>query len=355
MTTTKIYSSGKNDTPADNNKSNDVAERGFSLKERLLNVRTLVSFVLAFVIIYIVFHSIDIELRQTWQYMRQVNPWLYFLAFISFFITFPIRALRWRILLQNANFPIAEGRQSWASLPAMTEYIGLSWFANCVVPAKMGDAYRGYLLKRNGNVSFSGTMGTIVAERLLDMIMLFALLVLSGWSVFGTRLPQSTQFVFVFGLVLVIAIISALAAMRYLSPWLHRIIPTRFRHMYSLFEAGTLGSLKVRALPSLLLLTVLVWLGEAMRLFLVIEAMGGLRLGITSVIFIALMGSLLTTVPATPGGLGLVEGGITGVLQSSLFGVAGPIALAVALLDRVISYWCIVFFGFLLYLFSKRK
>lgn len=355
MSTTKPVSTIRSDTTQEQQAQNDVAERGFSLKERLLNIRTLVSFALAFVIIYIVFRSIDVELRQTWQYMRQVNPWLYILAFGSFYITFPIRALRWRMLLHNADFPVEEGRRSWASLPAMTEYVGLSWFANCVVPAKLGDAYRGYLLKHNGNVSFSRTLGTILAERLLDMLMLFGLLVLSAWSVFGTHLPAGTGFIFVFGLILVVLIVGGLTSMRFLSPWIRRIIPRRFRIVYGLFEAGTLGSLKVQALPTLLALTILVWLGESMRLFLVIEALGGLQMSLTSVIFVALMSSLLTTVPATPGGLGLVEGGITGVLQSALFSVAAPIALAVALLDRVISYWSIVFFGFLLYLVSKRK
>jgi hypothetical protein len=60
-------------------------------------------------------------------------------------------------------------------------------------------------------------------------------------------------------------------------------------------------------------------------------------------------------VPATPGGLGLVEGGIIGVLSSALFAVAAPVAVAVALLDRVINYWSIIVFGFVLYLVSKRK
>lgn len=332
----------------------DVAERGFSLKERFLNLRTLISLAIAIAIILFLLRGLNIDPAEVWQQMRTVNPWLYLAALIVFYITFPLRALRWRILLNNADFPVAEGRHSWASIPALTEYIALSWFANCVVPAKLGDAYRGYLLKHNGNVSFSRTIGTIFSERLLDMIVLFGLLVVSAWSVFGTRLPQRAQYVFVFGLVLVIAIVAGLAAMRFLSPYIRRLVPQRLTPLYASFEAGTLGSLKARSLPALLSLTALVWLGESMRLFLVIEAMGGLRLGLAPVIFVALMGSLLTTVPATPGGLGVVEGGITGVL-SALFGIATPVAAAVAVLDRVINFWSVIVFGFILYLFSKRK
>lgn len=355
MSTPQVYSREDEEPSVQEDQADEVAERGFSLKERLLNPRSLISIAIAIAIIIFVFRGFDINIAETWQQMQQVNPALYLLAFATFYVTFPIRALRWRILLRNANFPIQEARHSWASLPALTEYIGLSWFANCVVPAKLGDAYRGYLLKHNGGVSFSRSFGTIFAERLLDMIVLFALLVASGWSVFGTRLPPSARYVFIFGAALVIIIVTGLAAMRFLSPFIRRIVPKRFEHAYGSFEAGTLGSLKPKSLPLLFLLTSLVWLCESLRLFLVIEAMGGLQLNLLSVIFVALMGSLLTTVPATPGGLGLVEGGIIGVLRSALFGVPGAIATAVALLDRVINYWSIVIFGFVLYLFSKRK
>jgi uncharacterized protein (TIRG00374 family) len=332
-----------------------VAERGFSLKERLLSLRTVISFALAFAMILFVFRGIDIDIQAIWRQVQHINLWFFLLAFIVFYLTFPIRALRWRILLCNADFPIQAGRHSWASLRSLTEYLGLSWFANCVVPAKLGDAYRGYLLKHNGNVSFSRSFGTIFAERLLDMVVLFTLLVVAGWSVFGTRLPAGARYAFMLGLVLVMIILFGLVAMRFLSPLIRRVMPGRFHQVYQLFEAGTLGSFKVSTLPGLFVLTTLVWLGESLRLFLVIKAVGGLQLGLPAVVFVALMGSLLTTVPATPGGLGLVEGGIIGILRSSLFSIAGPIAGAIALLDRVISYWSIVVFGFILYLLSKRK
>jgi glycosyltransferase 2 family protein len=333
----------------------DVSTQGLDLRERLLRPRTWISFGLAFALILFIFRGIDIDPVETFGQMRRVNPWLYLLAFATFYSSFPIRALRWRLLLRNANFPIAQGNHSWASIPALTEYLGLSWFVNCVVPAKLGDAYRGYLLKHNGNVSFSRSVGTIFAERLLDMIVLFGLLVLSGWQVFGAQMPPATRFIFLFGLLLVVLIITGLAAMRYLSPLIHKIIPGRFERIYESFEQGTLGSLRPRALPVLLFLSALIWITESLRLLLVIEAMGGLNLSLPAIMFVALTSSLLTTVPATPGGLGLVEGGIIGVLISPLFGVAKVSAGAAALLDRVINYWSIIVFGSILFLLSKRK
>ena len=55
-----------------------------------------------------------------------------------------------------------------------------------------------------------------------------------------------------------------------------------------------------------------------------------------------LANAMLTTVPITPGGLGIVEPGILGLLTLSL---PRSEAVSVALLDRSISYLSIVILG----------
>ena len=332
-----------------------VEREGFSLWQRLRSPRTLISFGIAIAIIWFAFRSLNIDIEQTWRYMRAANPALLLLGLAVFYTTFPMRALRWRLLLDNAGVPVREGRHSWASFPALMEYIYLSWFANCIVPAKLGDAYRGYLLKHNGKVSFSSTFGTIFAERLLDMIGLFGLLVVSGYFTFGAHMPEGTQIVFGFGALLVLAILGGLAGMRWLSPLIRRLIPRRLHEVYGNFEAAALRSFSPAILPRLILMTAGIWLLEGFRLYFVIQALGheGLTLGLSAIVFVALASSLLTALPITPAGLGVVEGTITAVL--TLFGVNQNLGGAVTLLDRLINFWSIVIGGFILYLFSKRK
>jgi hypothetical protein len=60
------------------------------------------------------------------------------------------------------------------------------------------------------------------------------------------------------------------------------------------------------------------------------------------VLFVALVNAVLTTVPITPGGLGVVEPGIVGLLALSL---SQSSAVSTAVLDRSISYVSIVLFG----------
>jgi hypothetical protein len=104
-----------------------------------------------------------------------------------------------------------------------------------------------------------------------------------------------------------------------------------------------------------------IWLLEGFRLFFVIESLALapvgselLQLTVPAIIFVALASSLLTALPLTPAGLGVVEGTVTAVL-TTFFGVHKNLASAVTLLDRLINFWSIIFFGFILYLLSKRK
>lgn len=341
-----------------------VEREGFSLSRSLHNPRTLISFALAIAIIFFVFRGFNIDLAKTWAYMRGADGWLLLVGLLVFYLTFPLRALRWRVLLENAGVPVQGGRTTWSSMPALIEYIYLSWFANCIVPAKLGDAYRGYLLKRNGQVSFSATFGTIFAERLLDMLGLFSFLAISGWFVFGTHLPPATKLIFVSGLILVALIIAGLAGMRWFGPYLRRLMPQRLLRIYEPFEGAALRSFRPAILPWLALLTGVIWLLEGFRLFFVIQSLGveGLHLPLAVIIFVALASSLLTAIPFTPAGLGLVEGAVTGVLVLFLPALTSAqaesshnLALAVTFLDRGINFWSIVVGGLIVYLLSKRK
>ena len=105
-----------------------------------------------------------------------------------------------------------------------------------------------------------------------------------------------------------------------------------------------------------MILTGLIWTTEALRLYLVVLAMGfpDVQLGPSGAFFVALTGSLLTAVPFTPAGIGVVEAGVVGVL-TLIYNVPPTEALAIVLVDRFISVLSIIFFGGLAYLFSPIR
>src|ERR1039457_3559504 len=87
-------------------------------------------------------------------------------------------------------------------------------------------------------------------------------------------------------------------------------------------------------------------MAEGARLGLVVFSLHlvGVHLGPSQFLLIALVAALLTTVPFLPGGLGLVEAGMVGVLIS-VGDVGRNAALSIALLDRSISYGSVVVVG----------
>jgi glycosyltransferase 2 family protein len=332
-----------------------------SLGKRLLNVRSILSLIFGLAVAAIALWRISGDASTPGQIVAQLasaDPLLYLIAFVVYYCTFPIRALRWRLLLRNVGYREDLGVQL-PGVASLSVTVLLSWFANCLLPAKLGDAYRGYLLKQGAGVSFARTMGTILAERIVDTLLLFVLMALAAALTFHGALPPIVQRGVELGVVLVTLVVVALLAVRRYGQEIHARLPERFQRHYRRLVDGTLNSFSLRVLPQLVVYSVLVWGVEAGRLYFVTQALGLRQLPLHVVLFVALAGALLTTVPLTPGGLGAVEAGIAGVLilVESLGitqGIDRGTATSVAILDRSISFWSLIVVGAVVYVLTRR-
>lgn len=328
-----------------------------SLASRFFNLRTFISFALGFAILLFLLTRVQLDVEGILDRLRQANVPLLLLALVVFYATFPVRALRWRRLLQNVGFRRREGVRL-PTVAGLAEIIFLSWFANCIVPAKLGDAYRAYLLKSNAGVSFSKTMGTVLAERIIDVLVLFGLMAAAASMAFGRALPPQVQILLQAGLVLVVLVVIGLFALRNLRPLALRVVPVRYHAQYRRLEEGVLHSF--RGLPYLGFLTALAWIGEILRLYLVTVGLGFPGVAPSVIVFVALASALATTLPFTPAGLGVAEAAIVGVFILAIdAGLAPGLnetgAASIALIDRAISYWSLVVFGLIGYVLSRRK
>lgn len=125
--------------------------------------------------------------------LKYVNYWYLVGAIAIQFITVWIRALRWQWLMQ----PIKK-------LPMNTLFDAtlISYFGNMVLPLRMGEVLRAYVVSSKFNISTSKILGTIVIDRVLDML---ALMVFAIFFVFNSDLLNVPQSLIVFSILITIA------------------------------------------------------------------------------------------------------------------------------------------------------
>jgi glycosyltransferase 2 family protein len=329
------------DAPA----SEEIPEQEISLSRRFLNVRTIASIafglaLLAFLLVFV----LKLQWSDLWSQIAGANVWFLLAALAVYYLTFPIRGARWRFILQRAGTRVG--------LVPATEILFLSWFVNCLVPAKLGDLYRAWLLKGNYGGSASRTVGTVFIERIADVIVIFGLALAAGyWSFRGRNRPEIDA-LFIAGFVVALLLVLFVVALRFYGTRLTRFLPERIRDLYARFHEGSTGALTARAIPVILVMTGAIWLLEGARVYFVIRALSlpDAHLGISASTFVALAAALLTAIPLTPAGVGFVEAGIIGALL--IYGVPHDAATAVALVDRGISIVTVIVLGGIAYAFS---
>ena len=320
------------------------------LGRRIFSVRNIVSVFLTLGVLYLVYRQfLGFDWGEVWASVRGASSGLFALAFAAFYCSFPVRALRWQALLGNVGYGHPDGRPMPSSF-GLTRIMYISWFANCVTVARLGDAYRGYLLKREADVSFTVTLGTVLAERLLDLVVLATMMGAGVLIVFHRSLPTDVVQALAAGVILSVVGVVGLLGMRRLRWAFERVLPKRLHAHYSRLEHGLVDSFRDK-LPLLVALSLAGWLLEGATLYGVAAAVGA-PVAVAGALVVALGASLLTVVSITPAGLGFTEAGM--IVMLGWLGLDVPTATAVTLLFRVINYWSIVVFGFLLYIFGRN-
>src|SRR5215213_8822808 len=321
-----------------------------TLRRRVLSPQTLVSFGIAIAVLWFVVSRLEIDPIAIWAQIRRANLWLLAVAFLLWYGAFFVRGWRWGYMLDSAGFNETHGFRPPAT-PGLAQIVVLAYFANSIVPAKLGDAYRGYLLKRESGVPFSAGFGTILAERLVDAMMLVVVLASSALVVFGTAMPSQARPALLLGAALIVAGVGGLTLLWLTRDAVVRLLPGRLQDAYARLNEAIFGALQRPAL--VFGIGMLLWLNDGMRVWFVARSLdAGIPPSVA--ILVAVMGALLTVIPFTPAGLGVVELGVGSVLIGVL-GVDPVVAGSIIVLDRVVAYWSLLVVGAVLYVRRTRR
>lgn len=266
-----------------------------------------------------------------------VNYWWILTIVIAFILSNVLRAHRWLLLIKTMG---TNGKMSNAFFTIMVGY-----FANMGLP-RVGEVVRAGLFAKYENIGPEKVMGTIVVDRILDLLsLLFAILlalVLQGNvlfaffkdkfqdSVFGKGWIYILFGLFIFGLYMLYRY------RRIIKRW---NLYMRIHHLVEGFRDG-LRSLRRVEKPFILLLdTVLIWLMYYLMMFLCFLSFHPTEhLGAMAGLMVFVFGGLGIVFPS-PGGMGTFHAMVITAL--AIYGIHGDDAFSFA----NIQYFSVQLFG----------
>jgi len=271
-------------------------------------------------------------------------PLLLALAFANYIFRF----LKWDFYLRTLDI----------SLPKKDSFIiFLSGLIMTISPGKIGELLKTVLLKQANRTPIATSAPIIIAERLTDFV---ALVVLSLAGLVMFTVDESSIAVLA-AVVIVLGSFIGLVGNRRISLWLIGLLEkisflNKIGH--KLHEAYESIYRLVRFFPLLVATTwsVLAWFCECLGFWLTLTAFTA-HPNLLAASFIYALGTIVGVI--SPGGLGVTEGSMLGMLQSAT--LMGPAKLAKApaaaatLIIRIATLWFAVLVGaVVLLLFQNR-
>jgi uncharacterized protein (TIRG00374 family) len=244
---------------------------------------------------------------------------------------YALRFAKWDYYLRCLAVPLPR-RQSLL--------VFLAGFTMSVTPGKLGELLKAFLVRDLAGTELSRTASVVMAERLTDVA---GLLLLSALG--ATVLPHGSIFLGLVTVALGLAVV--VFRTRWLGEWIHGVLLrggrlARLAEPFRLFLGAGRTLLAPGALVLAVALSVVSWFFECLAFYLVLQGLG-IDTALRAATFLYAFASLAGAVSMLPGGLGVAEGSLAGLLVA--LGVPLPEAAAGTLLIRVATLWFAVALG----------
>lgn len=294
----------------------------------------------------------DVHFAEVWAVLRQSDPWLFAAATIAGTLIFPLRALRWRVILE----PIA-GRLPFGMLWRST---AVGMMVNNVVPARAGELVRAFALTRETRrVDFAGGIASLAVDRAFDAIVVLLLMLgamLDPRFAAGAGIGESRTAVtatVIFGatgvaalLVILYLIVFFPARLISLYELLSRRVAPRFEARGRLLLRSFADGLGVLRHPGRFAAvfgwTLAHWLMHALGFWLGFRAVG-IDVPFSAALVVQGLVAISVALPAAPGFWGVFE--VAGGLGLALYGVPANLAISWALGFHLLTFIPITVIG----------
>lgn len=304
-----------------------------------MNIRTLIQIIVTLLLLsagVFLVRSYWIEiipvLEEILRALKETRIRYVVLAVLVYMLSVYLFSVRW----QQVLYCIGYNLKATSLVPI---YFGAVFINNITPGGNMagGESFRILWANKLFGISYTNAFKTIFFERLVEAIpvLLFSIYILYSFPSLEIRfLPaidrltlRSIHLFFIVFLAVGIAI------------WFNRV------KLNSLFQSVQKNWKQFKqAFIPVLLLSCGVWVLDIIRLKLVALALN-IDLSLSLIVTVSIMSFLLGALPLTPGGLGIIEGGLISLLL--YFGLSLASASSFVFLERVISYGISSIIGFL--------
>ncbi len=239
-----------------------------------------------------------------------------------------VRSERWQRLLED------EG----ATPPRADTYAltVIGYMGNNVLPARAGDAIRIVLMGPAAKTSRITVAGTLVAERVLDVVVLVVLFVVVGYGLLGEVGGEKIEFI--------VAIVVAASIVAFVA-W--QIVKRNERlHGYARqLASSTLGLRRAHHGLLLLAMTLTIWAIEA-GVWMAVGAAVGFGMDPIEGLYLVALASVFSMIPSGPAYAGTQDAAVA--IGIKALGGTGAIAVAYLLMLRFVIVVPITLAGFVL-------
>jgi glycosyltransferase 2 family protein len=242
--------------------------------------------------------------------------------------------------------------------------IFFSGFSMTITPAKSGELLKSFLVRQRVGAPLAATAPIILAERMTDGL---ALLFLAGFGLFLFEITAIRLFMaaVLVSAIVAVALVQNRPLARRVGAFLARFafLEERIHHLQRFYDSSY-ELLRLKTLAIAIGLGFVSWSGECLALAVVLEGLGLpfswtlVALSAFAMGFATLAGSILLV----PGGLGVAEGSIDGLLLT--FGhppylpageVSQPVSAAATLMIRFATLWFGFFLGLVCLFVAQRR
>ena len=278
----------------------------------------------------------DFKFHEFSNSIQEVNYIYLLFATLFLWASVWLRALRWRWLFRLNTLP------STASL-YRAELMG--YFGNNVLPLRLGELMRAYLIGREWNLSKKYVFGTIVLERILDFL---SLIVFAFLLILFYPLEESLrEYIIWRGGISLVAIMIFIII-------LHRIKTIKINHkiLNSLKDIiKGLLSINKKVLFPVIAASLFIWGIYYLDVYLLQYAFG-FNLSFSQVLMVLVLSSLALAIPSAPGMIGTFHAAVKYTMVD-LFGFTSHVGNAFAILLHAYGYILLTLLG--AYYFMKNQ